>query len=473
MTVKHKWGRTLIRDRSRGRAAKEHTSLKSVLESSNIEALIETADVLGFDFSQKRGTDAAPLPEDGAENPEDGVEEAEQEVIPRRPAPQGLHREEYKELEKREFGRWKHRMNGLLSGGRHMTPYERNINVWRQLWTTGEISSVIIQVVDARNPMLFYTKDIRRHYPAKKHLLLLNKADLLSSQQILSWRDHLNRQQIDHAFYSALDPGAGGLVSTWMDVVGRVEAMRGACAPDVDFVVGMVGYPNVGKSSTINTLFGRKVVTTSAMPGKTKSIQTLELFREGMQRPLCICDCPGLVFPNFVAEKQDLILNGVLSLDQSRDTRGCLELLVKRAGVQALCAIYGVTRFVNDSRRSLCENFLHFLMRHKGHPEEGKTIKMLIRDYLEGKILFAHPPEDYAVGEGDRESAFNAGNKHLAQLASPVPLGANYDWYLGGDFSAGYTVKDAPQMSRYFKKCVDPSKKHYLRKGKARSFCNF
>lgn len=48
------------------------------------------------------------------------------------------------------------------------------------------------------------------------------------------------------------------------------------CRPDLNtYVIGMVGYPNVGKSSTINCLIGEKKTSVSATPGKTKHFQTL------------------------------------------------------------------------------------------------------------------------------------------------------------------------------------------------------
>ena len=75
--------------------------------------------------------------------------------------------------------------------------------------------------------------------------------------------------------------------------------------------IGLVGYPNVGKSSTINALLMEKKVSVSSTPGKTKHFQTLFL-----EQNLLLCDCPGLVMPSFVVTKADMVLNGILPIDQ-------------------------------------------------------------------------------------------------------------------------------------------------------------
>lgn len=56
-----------------------------------------------------------------------------------------------------------------------------------------------------------------------------------------------------------------------------------------------LGFPNVGKSSVINSLVGRKVVSVSRTPGHTKYFQTYYL-----TPTVKLCDCPGLVFPSCV-----------------------------------------------------------------------------------------------------------------------------------------------------------------------------
>jgi large subunit GTPase 1 len=97
----------------------------------------------------------------------------------------------------------------------------------------------------------------------------------------------------------------------------EVHASRKAADPQHEredrLTIGMVGYPNVGKSSVINVLLGASSlnhaaarVATGATPGKTKHFQTLQLpLREASSSgpgaaepvPLTLCDCPGLVRP--------------------------------------------------------------------------------------------------------------------------------------------------------------------------------
>lgn len=101
--------------------------------------------------------------------------------------------------------------------------------------------------------------------------------------------------------------------------------------------IGLVGYPNVGKSSTINALMQNKRVAVSETPGKTKHYQTLFIDDE-----LLLCDCPGLVFPSFVSTKGELILNGILSIDQMRDYVEPINLLIQHLPKQVFEVLYGI-----------------------------------------------------------------------------------------------------------------------------------
>lgn len=108
--------------------------------------------------------------------------------------------------------------------------------------------------------------------------------------------------------------------------------------PPAKLVVGLVGYPNVGKSSTINALLGEKKVSVSSTPGKTKHFQTIHL-----SPTIVLCDCPGLVFPQFATTKAALVCDGVLPIDQMREHTGPVALVVKRIPKDVLEALYGLS----------------------------------------------------------------------------------------------------------------------------------
>lgn len=163
--------------------------------------------------------------------------------------------------------------------------------------------------------------------------------------------------------------------------------------------IGLVGYPNVGKSSTINALLGAKKVSVSATPGKTKHFQTLYLSPEIM-----LCDCPGLVFPNFATTKADLVVNGVLPIDQQREFTGPAGLVAQRVPKHFLENVYGVkikTRPLEEggtgvpTASELLRAYARargFSTQGQGQPDESRAARYVLKDYVNGKLLFVHPP---------------------------------------------------------------------------------
>ena len=110
-------------------------------------------------------------------------------TIPRRPKwDENTTGKQLQELEKQSFIDWR---RGLVfleeEKGLILTPYERNIEVWRQLWRVIERSELVVQIVDGRNPLLFCSNDLQSYVKEvdsrKLNLLLVNKADMLTVNQ--------------------------------------------------------------------------------------------------------------------------------------------------------------------------------------------------------------------------------------------------------------------------------------------------
>jgi hypothetical protein len=90
-----------------------------------------------------------------------------------------------------------------------ITPFEKNIEVWRQLWLTVEKCHLLIQIVDGRNPLYFRCPDLERYIEDidknKDYILLINKADLMSKKVRKSWANYFKENGIKYIFFSALE----------------------------------------------------------------------------------------------------------------------------------------------------------------------------------------------------------------------------------------------------------------------------
>ena len=134
---------------------------------------------------------------------------AKQLQIPRRPAwSDEMPAEELHRREKEAFLEWRREIArselehgggvaGVAVPGKEaaVTPFEKNIEVWRQLWRVVERSDVLVQIVDARNPTMFRCPDLEAYVrevgPLKETLLVVNKADYLSPLQVRRGEDRV------------------------------------------------------------------------------------------------------------------------------------------------------------------------------------------------------------------------------------------------------------------------------------------
>ena len=88
-----------------------------------------------------------------------------------------------------------------------MAPFEKNLEVWRQLWRVVERSDLLVQIVDSRNPLLFHCPDVdvyvKEVHPCKQTVLIVNKADLIPEYARVQWGRYFDSINLPFVFFSA------------------------------------------------------------------------------------------------------------------------------------------------------------------------------------------------------------------------------------------------------------------------------
>ncbi|KAJ7948072.1 Nuclear/nucleolar GTPase 2 [Quillaja saponaria] len=157
-------------------------------------------------------------------------------------------------------------------------------------------------------------------------------------------------------------------------------------------VVGFVGYPNVGKSSTINALVGQKRTGVTSTPGKTKHFQTLIISDK-----LTLCDCPGLVFPSFSSSRYEMIASGVLPIDRMTEHREAVQVVANRVPRSVIEDVYRINLpkprpYEPQSRPPLASELLRAYCASRGYvassglPDETRAARQILKDYIDGKL---------------------------------------------------------------------------------------
>ncbi|CDR94517.1 GTPase subfamily protein, putative [Babesia bigemina] len=316
---------------------------------------------------------------------------------------------------------------------RVVTPYEKNIEFWRQLWRVIERSHILLIIIDARDPLFYRVPDLESYVKEvdsrKEMMLILNKADYLTLELRKAWAEYFKSQGIDFVFFSTIwgkndKPHAGAEqqqedpcckvynVAMLLEKINGYRQRQSAVFSELNdadnaeiplYTVGFVGYPNVGKSSLINCLMEATKTNVSCQPGKTKHLQTLPLKKEN----ITLCDCPGLIFPNIVSTKHHLLINGIVATAHFRGSLiFAVQLICNRIPKQ-LCERYDVDRaecviLGRDSKPILfSQKFLEFICHSRkfysggkgGQPDLGRAAKLVVKDYVSGSLLYcAWPP---------------------------------------------------------------------------------
>ena len=151
---------------------------------------------------------------------------------------------------------------------------------------------IVIEVIDARIPISSRNPIIDELVKSKKRIIILNKSDLSDGKANAQWSDYFKKQG---SMVLAMNCMSGGGVNQLYKILNRLQDEKNeGQIRKKPLRMMIVGVPNVGKSSLINRMTGKKSAKTGDRPGVTKGKQWLGL-ENGMQ----LLDTPGILWPKF------------------------------------------------------------------------------------------------------------------------------------------------------------------------------
>ena len=259
----------------------------------------------------------------------------------------------------------------------------------RQMREDIKLIDLVIEIVDARIPYSSKNPDIDTLALGKSRIIILNKADLADTKVTSLFEDYYKKQ----GFY-VLCADSRNKVSfkSLNELVGKAcaakiekDRKRGIVNRSVKAMV--VGIPNVGKSTFINTFSGKAGAKTGNKPGVTKGKQWIR-----MGKDLDLLDTPGILWPKFESQKQGMKVALVGSINDAivDNTELCcylIEFLVKNYP-DSLSQRYGIAYEENTESHiilnDICEK--KNCMNKGGIPDTVRMANMIIDDLRSGKL---------------------------------------------------------------------------------------
>ncbi|KAL3774081.1 hypothetical protein ACHAW5_009543 [Stephanodiscus triporus] len=273
--------------------------------------------------------------------------------------------------------------------------------IWGEFYKVVDCSDVILHVVDARNVpgtrCTMIEKHLAKNAPHKHLVFVLNKIDLVPNWVAKRWIGELAQIRPTIAFHASMTHafGKGALISL-LRQFGKLNSDKKQIS------VGVIGYPNVGKSSVINTLISKKSCKVAPIPGETKIWQYITLFRN-----IYLIDCPGVVVDSAGDTETDSVLKGVVRaerLETPEEFVDAIQMAVKR---EHIAALYGLPKS-GDGSWNTSEELLEKIATKSGRLLKGgepclrTAAIMVICDFQRGRLPhYVAPPELKEEGKKD------------------------------------------------------------------------
>lgn len=184
----------------------------------------------------------------------------------------------------------------------HINWYPGHMKKTRELIQENlKMVDTVIEVIDARIPVSSRNPIIDELVSRKHRIIILNKSDLSDPEKNTQWSEYFKKQGAD---VLVMNCNSGSGANALLKLLARLRDEKNKdSARKKPLRMMIVGVPNVGKSSLINRLTGKKSARTGNKPGVTRGKQWLNL-GEDMQ----LLDTPGILWPKFEDPKAGLDL---------------------------------------------------------------------------------------------------------------------------------------------------------------------
>ena len=267
----------------------------------------------------------------------------------------------------------------------------------RQMQEDIKLIDLVIELVEARIPLSSRNPDIDELGKNKYRLILMNKADLADKEQTKKWAEYFKSKGF---FVVSLDARTKNSMKSITDIVmeackEKIERDRKRGIKNRPVRAMVVGIPNVGKSTFINSYAGKACAKTGNKPGVTKGKQWIRL-----NKNVELLDTPGILWPKFEDQMVGLrlaligsIKDEILNIDEL--AMELIKYLIKNySGI--INARYEV-----DESKELTDIIVDIAKNRNcllkgGEPDYSKAAALVIDDFRSGKMgcITLESPED-------------------------------------------------------------------------------